>query len=90
VLTGYLPVEQGVACWAALRKQADTVTAAGDARSRDQIMADLLVQRLTGQAAAEDVNVEVQLMMPLDSLLDPAVERSASVRCRDRWPASWC
>ena len=25
LLTGYLPVEQGVACWAALRKQADTL-----------------------------------------------------------------
>ena len=77
LLTGYLPVEQGVACWAALRKQADTLKAAGDLRSRDQIMADLLVERLTGQARAEDVNIEVQLMMPLDSLLDPTVERAA-------------
>ena len=79
LLTGYLPVEQGVACWAALRQRADTLQAAGDARSRDQIMADLLVERLTGQAAAEDVNVEVQLMMPLDSLLDPTVERAAQL-----------
>ena len=79
LLTGYLPVEQGVACWAALRQQADTLKAIGDARSRDQIMADLLVQRLTGQAAAEDVNVEVQLLMPLDCLLDPAVERAAQL-----------
>jgi hypothetical protein len=77
LLTGYLPVEQGVACWASLRKQADTLTAAGDRRSRGQIMADLLVERLTGQASAEDVNVEVQLMMPLDSLLDPTVEHAA-------------
>ena len=29
LLTGYLPVEQGVACWAALRKQADTLKSAG-------------------------------------------------------------
>jgi Domain of unknown function (DUF222) len=79
LLTGYLPVEQGVACWAALRKQADTLKAAGDLRSRDQIMADLLVERLTGQASAEDVNIEVQLMMPLDSLLDPTVERAAQL-----------
>ena len=77
LLTGYLPVEQGVACWAALRNQADTLKAAGDLRNRDQIMADLLVERLTGQASAEDVNIEVQLMMPLDSLLDPTAERVA-------------
>ena len=77
LLTGYLPVEQGVACWVALRKHADALKAAGDQRSRDQIMADLLVERLTGQASAEDVNIEVQLMMPLDSLLDPAAEHVA-------------
>ena len=77
LLTGYLPVEQGVACWAALRKQADSLKASGDERSRDQIMADLLVERLTGQARAEDVNVEVQLMMPLDSLLDSTVTKAA-------------
>jgi hypothetical protein len=77
LLTGYLPVELGVACWAALGKQADMLKAAGDLRSRDQIMADLLVERVTGQASAQDVNVEIQLMMPLDSLLDPTVERAA-------------
>src|SRR5215203_2369745 len=71
VLTGYLPVEQGVACLAALRRHADTVRAQGDPRSRDQIMADTLVERLTGQAAAADVNIEVHLLMPLNSLLNP-------------------
>ena len=76
LLTGYLPVEQGVACWASLRKQADALKAAGDPRSRDQIMADLMVERLTGQARAEDVNVEVGLLMPLDSLLHPTVSKA--------------
>src|SRR5215204_39082 len=71
VLTGYLPVEQGVACLAALRRHTDTVRAQGDRRSRDQIMADTLVERLTGQAAAADVNIELHLLMPLTSLLDP-------------------
>ena len=55
VLTGYLPVEQGVACLAALRRHTDTVKADGDQRGRDQIMADTLVERLAGQAAAADV-----------------------------------
>ena len=71
ILTGYLPVEQGVACYAALRRHADGIVATGDTRTRDQIMADILVERLTGQTKAGDVNVELQLMMPLDSLIKP-------------------
>ena len=34
-------------------------------------MADTLVERVTGQAAAADVNIELHLLMPLTSLLDP-------------------
>jgi hypothetical protein len=34
-------------------------------------MADTLVERVTGQATAADVNVELQLMMPLDALINP-------------------
>jgi hypothetical protein len=71
LLTGYLPVEQGIACYSALRQHADTAVAAGDGRTRDQIMADTLVERLTGQATAADVDIELQLLMPLDSLIDP-------------------
>ena len=33
-------------------------------------MADTLVERVTGQAEAADVNVELQIVMPLDALLD--------------------
>jgi hypothetical protein len=33
-------------------------------------MADTLVERVTGQAGATDVNVELQIAMPLDALLD--------------------
>ena len=70
-LTGFLPVEQGVACYAALKQATDAAVAFGDPRSRDQIMADTLVERLTGQAAAEDVNIEVHLVMRAQTLLDP-------------------
>ena len=77
LLTGYLPVEQGVACWAALRRAADALRASGDPRNRSLIMADLMVERLTGQARAEDVNIEVQLMMSLDSLLGSKLEQAA-------------
>jgi hypothetical protein len=79
MLSGYLPVEQGVACYAALKKHTDTLIATGDERSRDQIMADTLVEWLTGQARAEDVNVEVQIMMPIDSLTDPHNPRTATI-----------
>jgi hypothetical protein len=79
VLTGYLPVEQGVACYAALRQHADAAVATGDERTRDQIMADTLVERVTGQARATDVNVELQLLMPLDTLINPKDDRAAVI-----------
>jgi hypothetical protein len=79
MLSGYLPVEQGVACYAALRKHADGAVASGDGRTRDQIMADTMVARLTGQTAAADVNVELQIMMPLEALLDPHSDKPATI-----------
>ncbi|MFC5063689.1 DUF222 domain-containing protein [Actinomycetospora atypica] len=73
VLSGLLPVEQGVACLAALRKHADSLIATGAAgdRTRDQIVADTLVERITGQARATDVSVELEIVLPIDALLDP-------------------
>ena len=79
VLTGYLPVEQGVACLAALRRHTDGVVATGDDRSRDQIMADTLVERLTGQASAANVAVEIQLVVPADVITDPDSSRTAMI-----------
>jgi 5-methylcytosine-specific restriction endonuclease McrA len=68
-LTGFLPVEQGVAVHAALTRHADTLRAGGDRRSRGQIMADTLVERVTGQAEAPAVPVEIQLLMTDRTLL---------------------
>ena len=68
-LTGFLPVPQGVACFAALRQHADSLRARGDERSRGQIMADTLVERVTGQTHARAVDVEVGLVMTDRSLL---------------------
>ena len=79
VLTGYLPVEQGIACYAALRQHADTAVATGDSRTRDQIMADTVVERITGQTTAADVNIELHLMMPLDSLINPDHPKAAMI-----------
>jgi hypothetical protein len=68
-LTGFLPVAQGVACYAALAKAADAERAVGDARSRGQIMADILVARLTGQATAQGTPVAVSMVVTDRTLL---------------------
>ncbi|SDE50586.1 HNH endonuclease [Auraticoccus monumenti] len=47
-LSALLPVKDGVAVHASLCRQADAVVAAGDGRSRGQIMADTLVERILG------------------------------------------
>ncbi len=70
-LTGTLPAAQGVAAWAALSRAADAAKAGGDARSRGQIMADTLVERVTGQTAAVGVPVEVHLHLTDSTLFDP-------------------
>lgn len=69
-VTGFLPVAQGVAVWAALRAHAGAQVTTGDPRSRDQVMADAFTERLTGQAHAEDVCIEVGLVMTDMTLLD--------------------
>ncbi len=75
-LTGFMPVAQGVACQATLMRHADSLRAQGDSRSRGQIMADTMVERITGQAEAAGVAVEVELVMTDSALLggdqDPA------------------
>ncbi|MGH3445774.1 MAG: DUF222 domain-containing protein, partial [Nocardioidaceae bacterium] len=67
-LTALLPVAQAVACYAALSRAADTARAAGDERSRGQVMADTLVELVTGQTIAAGTPVEVQLVMTDQSL----------------------
>jgi hypothetical protein len=67
-LTAFLPAEQGVAAYAALKAVADRLRATGDPRGRGQIMADELVRRLTGQGAVCDVPIEVNLVMGEDSV----------------------
>ncbi len=62
-LSGLLPVRGGVAVYAALTKHADALRAQGDERSRGQIMADTLVERVTGQATVHNVPVEVGVVM---------------------------
>lgn len=65
-LTALLPVAQGVSVYAALRRKADTTC---DGRSRGQVMADALVESVTGRSAAEPTPIAVNLVMSDDVLL---------------------
>ncbi|WP_318241825.1 HNH endonuclease [Arthrobacter pullicola] len=73
-LTGLLPVAQGVAVFTALSRTADSLRSSGDERGRGQIMADTLVERITGQATAAQVPVQVQLVMTDRTLFPSAFE----------------
>lgn len=80
-LTAYLPVEQGVACLAALRRAfADvSVDPAPLTRTRGQVMADTLVERLTGRSTATDTDLAVQVVVPVEALIDPASPLPAEI-----------
>ena len=69
-LNALLPVAQGVSVLAALRRQADSLRSQGDDRTRDQIMADTLVERVTGQTSADAVPVRVELVMTDQTLVN--------------------
>src|SRR4051812_38104564 len=72
-VTALLPMPQGVSVYAALKRAADTC---GDGRSRGQVMADTLVERVTGRSADVPVPVAINLVMSDEGLLaggaDPA------------------
>jgi hypothetical protein len=68
-LGALLPAREGVAAYAALSKHADSQRSSGEERTRGQIMADTLVERITGQASAAAVPTEVQLVITDRSLL---------------------
>lgn len=85
-LSALLPMEQAVAMYSGLHRDATTMVGTGETsdpadpngqpRTRDQIMADLLVERVTGQATAPAIPAEVQLVMTDEALFgdgeDPA------------------
>jgi Domain of unknown function (DUF222) len=63
-LSALLPVADAVAVYAALIQHADThVGTAGESRTRSQIMADTLVERITGRRAGRPARLEVQLVL---------------------------
>ncbi|WP_322938659.1 HNH endonuclease [Nocardioides bizhenqiangii] len=64
-LTGLLPVARGVAVHAALGRDADALRAQGDPRGRGQLMADLLVARVTGAELVDDAPTPVPVLVNL-------------------------
>lgn len=68
-VTALLPVQQGVSVYAALKRQADVCC---DGRSRGQVMADTMVERITGRPADEAVPVAVNVVISDQALLGAA------------------
>ncbi|WP_422745704.1 HNH endonuclease [Mycobacterium sp. WMMD1722] len=70
-VTLLLPVAQGVAIYAALKRAADTTV---DDRSHSQVMADTAYERLTGRPADAPVPITVNLAISDDALLGGGTE----------------
>lgn len=71
-LTALLPVKQGVAVYAALKRAADA--SMDPVRGQGQIMADTLVERVTGVPSAEAVPVGVNITISDEALLGGGTE----------------
>ncbi|MGI8699852.1 MAG: DUF222 domain-containing protein [Nocardioidaceae bacterium] len=69
IVSALLPVAQGVALYAALKREADSKRAHGDELTRGQVMADTLVERVTGQPKADQVPLDIRLVMTDRALL---------------------
>jgi hypothetical protein len=68
-LTALLPMKQAVTVHATLMRDAAAVVAKGDERTKSQIMADLLVERVTGLATATAVPITVNVVLSDEALL---------------------
>ncbi|GAB15365.1 hypothetical protein ARGLB_085_00480 [Arthrobacter globiformis NBRC 12137] len=86
-LTALLPAHQGVAVYAALTRHADTLKAAGDPRSRNQAMADTLVERTTGTPGGI-TGIDISLVMTDRTLLQADTE-PARLAGYGAVPAQW-
>ncbi|MEU0314239.1 DUF222 domain-containing protein [Nocardioides sp. NPDC006273] len=90
-LGALLPVQDGVAVFAALDQAAKAAQAAGDERSRGQVMADTLVDRVTGRATVENgarPRIEVKVVMTADALANDS-NQPAMVEGYGPVPAAW-
>lgn len=83
-LTALLPLQQGVACYASLKREADTNP---DGRSRGQTMADTLFERVTGRAADAPVPITVNVVISDEALLGLS-DATAAVQDYEPIPAA--
>jgi hypothetical protein len=78
-LTALVPMRQGVQAYAQLEAHADAARAGGDERGAGQVMADTLIERVTGRepGRADEVPVTINLLVSDRTLLaggdEPAV-----------------
>jgi hypothetical protein len=68
-LTALVPMRQGIQAYAQLKAHADAVKGTGDPRSGGQIMADTLIERVTGREKVDQVPVTVNLLVSDETLL---------------------
>jgi hypothetical protein len=64
------PAEQILAAYQALDDWATGLRSTGDPRTRGQIMTQTLVERVTGLKYADDIDVEINLVLDAKTLLD--------------------
>ena len=88
IVTALLPMTEGVATYAALRAAAESARAAGDGRSRGQVMADTLVERTTGRSVASPASIDLRLVMT-DRALLTSDDTPALVPGYGPVPAEW-
>ena len=78
-LSALLPVKEAVAVYAALHHAADTArTQPGEHRGRGQVMADTLVQRVTGLPDPAQVPVEIHVVVTDRALFEPTTTHDAT------------
>ncbi|MCV7434268.1 HNH endonuclease signature motif containing protein [Mycolicibacterium bacteremicum] len=65
-LTALMPLAQGIACYASLKREAD---ANPNGRSRGQTMSDTVYERLTGRSVAEPVPLTVNVVLSDEALI---------------------
>jgi hypothetical protein len=86
-LTALLPAHEGVAVYTALTRQADTLRSAGDPRSKNQAMADTLVESITGTPGGIS-GIDINLVMTDRTLLQ-ADSEPARLTGYGTVPAAW-
>jgi len=67
-VSALLPAEQALAVWQTLDHEARCRRGEGDQRSINELMCDLLVERTTGRAKADDLNLEIGVVISTTAL----------------------